>query len=202
MAVVAQPTPPSDPPEYTFTVEQYHRMIDAKILTEEDRIEFVEGVLVPKMTRKPPHDSTLDCLEDAIRALLPAQWRLRSQKAIALSNGEPEPDVAVVRGPARRYDDHHPTPAEIALVAEVADSSLDIDRGRKLTTYARHGLAVYWVVNLIDRRVEVYTDPETPRRGKPRYRTRTDYLPDQALPVVIASKTVGSIAVSAVLPPA
>jgi len=201
MAAVTQAAPPSDPPEYTFTLDQYHRMIDAKIITEEDRVEFIEGVLVPKMTRKPPHDSCLDRLEDALRALLPARWRVRSQKAITLTDGEPEPDVAVVLGPASRYDDHHPGPAEIALVAEVADSSLDLDRGRKLRTYARHGIAVYWVVNLIDRQVEVYTDPETPRRGKPHYRTRTDYGPDQQVPVVIAGEAVGAVAVGSILPP-
>ena len=111
MAAVTQAAPPSDPPEYTFTLDQYHRMIDAKIITEEDRVEFIEGVLVPKMTRKPPHDSCLDRLEDALRALLPARWRVRSQKAITLTDGEPEPDVAVVLGPASRYDDHHPGPA-------------------------------------------------------------------------------------------
>lgn len=197
----SHPPPPADPPEYTFTVEQYHRMIDAKIIAEEDRVELIEGVLVPKLTRKPPHDSTLDCLEDALRALLPAQWRVRAQKAITLSNGEPEPDVAVVLGPARRYDDHHPTPEEVALVAEVADTSLDTDRGRKLVTYARAGIAVYWVVNLIDRRIEVYTDPATPRRRKPEYRTRTDYLPGQDVPVVVSGAETGAIPVNAILPP-
>jgi Uma2 family endonuclease len=202
MATVAPPAPPPPPadPEYTFTVEQYHRMIEAGILSEDAPVELIDGVLVPKMTRKPPHDSTLDRFEDVLRALLPPDWRLRAQKAIALRGGEPEPDVAVVLGPASRYDDHHPTPAEIALLGEVADASLGTDRGRKYRAYARAGIPVYWIVNLIDAQIEVYSDPESPPGANPRYQTHADYRPGQSVPVVVAGTTVGSVPVDSVLP--
>ena len=118
------------------------------------------------MSRNPPHDSTLDRLEDLIRALLPAGWRLRGQKGVALATGQPEPDVAVVLGPAARYDDHHPGPGEIALVAEVSETTLPVDRGPKMRAYSRAGIPVYWIVNLVDRQVEVYTDPVTPPGGE------------------------------------
>jgi Uma2 family endonuclease len=88
------------------------------------------------------------------------------------------------------------------LIAEVSDTSVALDRGRKLRTYARHGIAVYWIVNLIERQVEVYTEPLNPRRGAPVYQTRTDYRPGQKVPVHVAGVVIGSIAVNAVLPPA
>jgi hypothetical protein len=169
---------------YHFTVDQYHQMIAAGILTEDDGVELIEGEIVPKMARNPPHDSTLDKLED--------------QKAITLATGEPEPDVAVVLNPAGRYDDHHPNPGEIAMVAEVADRSITIDQSIKLRAYARAKLPIYWIVNLVDRRVEVYTQP---RGGKnPTYRSRTDYAPGESVPVIIAGTPVGSVPVDAILP--
>lgn len=195
---MAVPTP--DPTAYRLTVEQYHRMIDLNILSDDDRVELIEGLLVRKMTRKPPHDSTLDRLEDAIRAFIPAGWRLRSQKAVTLTDGEPEPDVAVVIGPVSRYDDHHPGPDEIAVVAEVADTSVGTDRGRKLRSYARAGIPVYWIVNLVDRQVEVYTDPVSPPGIDPHYRTIAMYVPGQGVPLTIAGAPVGVVPVDAVLP--
>jgi Uma2 family endonuclease len=86
------------------------------------------------------------------------------------------------------------------MVGEVADTSLPTDRTIKLRAYARAGIPIYWVVNLVDRQVEVYTDPFTPPTGDPHYRTRTDYGPGQSVPLVVAGATVGSIPVDAVLP--
>lgn len=188
------------PELYPFTVDQYRRMIAAGIVTADEGVELIEGEIIPKMSRNPPHDSTLDKLEDLIRALLPSGWRLRGQKAITLATGEPEPDVAVVLGPASRYDAHHPGPDEVALVAEVADTSLAIDRDIKLRAYARAGISLYWIVNLEDRQIEVYADPISPRNADPRYRTRTDYKPGQDVPLVVAGTQVGVVPVDAVLP--
>lgn len=194
-------TPPAFP-VHRLSVEQYHRMIAENILNETDDLELIEGLLVPKMTREPPHDATLDRLEDQIRGLLPGGcgWRLRGQKAITLSDSEPEPDVAVVVAPAHRYYDHHPEPSEIALIAEVSESSLQLDRTAKLRTYAKNGIAVYWIVNLEDGQVEVYTDPVSPPNADPRYRTRTDYRPGQDVPLVVAGTQFGAIPVDAILP--
>jgi Uma2 family endonuclease len=175
-------------------------MIAAGVLTEADAVELIEGEIIPKMSRNPPHDSVLDNLEDLIRALLPAGWRLRGQKAVTLITGEPEPDLAVVLAPAFRYSDHHPEPSEIALVCEVADTSLAIDRKIKLRAYARAGIAVYWIFNIDDRLVEVYTDPVSPPNADPHYQTRTDYLPGQDVPLVVAGTPLGVIPVDGVFP--
>src|SRR4051812_8247313 len=90
-------------PVRRFTVAEYHQMIDANILREDDKVELLHGWIVPKMTRKPIHDAVLGIIDDAIRALLPKQWKVRVQSAITTADSEPEPDLAVVRGPLNRY---------------------------------------------------------------------------------------------------
>jgi Uma2 family endonuclease len=140
-----------------FSVAEYHKLIDIGLLTENDNLELIEGYLILKLSRSPPHDS---CIHLALRMLLrclPPDWSLRIQSAITLSDSEPEPDLAVVRGDERTYAARHPFPVDVGLVIEVADSTLAGDRADKGRIYARAGLAVYWIINLIDRQVEVYS---------------------------------------------
>src|SRR5438105_2876312 len=86
-------------PVRRFTVAEYHQMIAAGILGEDDKVELLEGLIVPKMARKPPHDAVLGIADDVIRARLPSAWKVRIQSAITTADSEPEPDIAVVRGP-------------------------------------------------------------------------------------------------------
>src|SRR5262249_56195686 len=86
---------------------------------ETDPKERLEGWIVLKMTRNPPHDTALQLLEDLLRQLLPSGWCVRGQKAISLTESEPEPDIALARGDARTYAQRHPAPADIALVVPV-----------------------------------------------------------------------------------
>lgn len=111
-----------------FSVAEYHKLIDIGLLNENDNLELIEGYLVHKMSRNPPHDSCIHLTLRAILRCLPADWSLRIQSAITLSDSEPEPDLAVVRGDERRYTTHHPAPADVGLVIEVADSTLLGDR--------------------------------------------------------------------------
>lgn len=204
-ATAAPPPPVLRPPLrrgrfHRLTVAQYHRMIDAGILKSGAKVELVEGLLLRMpMSRNPPHDGTLGLVEGLLRAVLPAGWVVRGQKAVTLTAGEPEPDAAVVLGPDERYLDHHPGPAEIGLVVEVADTTVRKDRGPKLRGYARAGIPVYWIVNLVSREIEVYIDPHTPAKKRPRYRAFTIYGAGQAVPVVLAGATLGTIAVSDVI---
>ena len=161
-------------PVRKFTVDEYHQMIQAGILTENDSVELIEGWIVPKMPHNPPHDSTIDQARELLQAALPPGWRIRIQSAITTAESEPEPDIVVAPGPASRYAACHPEPHEIALVAEVADSSLSFDRGDKRLLYARAGIVCYWLINLVHRQVEVYTDPTGPATN-PTYRQRTDF---------------------------
>jgi Uma2 family endonuclease len=132
--------------------------------------------------------------------LLGDEWDLRAQQPVTIAAGdsEPEPDVVIAVGPYGRYAERHPGPKDVALVVEVADSSLSEDQTTKHGIYAAARLPVYWIINLVDRRVEVYSDP---RGGKnPTYRARQDYGPGDSVPVTLAGKTVGSIPVREILP--
>ena len=171
--LVAGNLPPPFPVR-RFTVDEYHRMIQTGILTEDDRVELLEGWIVPKMPHNPPHASVLDQSQETLRNVLPPGWRLRIQSAITTPDSEPEPDIAVVQGPANRYRTRHPEPLDIGMLAEVSDSTLANDRGLKAQLYARAGIAVYWIINLVDNQVEVYTDPTGPDPS-PHYRQRQDY---------------------------
>lgn len=182
------------PVPYRFAPGQLAAAVARGILSDDDAAALPVGENPPPMARNPPHDSTLDLLTDAVRTVLPAGWRPREQKALTLPTGSPEPDLAVVEGPAVRYALRHPGPADVAFVAEVADSSLRFDRTEKLADYAGAGIALYWVVNLIDRRIEVFSDPD----GK-QYRSRRDYTAGARVPVVIRGSVVGEIAVDAIL---
>src|SRR5215831_9881533 len=93
---------------HRFTVEQYHRMIESGVLREHDRVILLDGLIVTKMTHNPPHDVAVDLTQGEVSARLPRDWRVRVQSAVTLAGSEPEPDVAVVRGPARRYRKAHP----------------------------------------------------------------------------------------------
>ncbi len=124
---------------------------------------------------------------------------MRDQRPIYLSGDNvPEPDAAVVKGPIRRYLKHHPYPADIALLVEVSESTLDQDRGIKLEMYARDRIPEYWIVNLVDRVVEVYTQP---KGGKtPSYRQMVSYGAGSSVPLRTAGKELGEIPVSDLLP--
>src|SRR5687767_8041636 len=117
-ATLSRPVPTWTPPfpVYRFTVDQYQRMIKAGILTEDDRVELLEGWIVPKVSHNPPHDGTIWLVQTAILPRLPTGWILRIQSAITTLDSEPEPDLAVVRGPGLRYFSTHPEPQDVGLL--------------------------------------------------------------------------------------
>ena len=181
-----------------ITVEEYERMIDDGTLDEDDHLELIEGRIVAKMPRNPPHRVATTKTVEALERVIPPAWHVARENAIVIRpHGKPEPDVAVVRAELRYDATRDPTAAECCLVVEVADTSLEIDRGAKLGIYTAAGIPVYWIVNLRDGQVEVYTEPN---EGWVRYGTRAMYQPGQDVPVVIAGQAVGTIAVAELLP--
>jgi Uma2 family endonuclease len=186
------------PVVYRFTPEQCLRMSAAGIVSEDEAFTLAEEGAIPEMPRSPAHDSAIDRLDDALRALLPLGWRLRIQSAIWLPGGEPEPDLAVVLGPVGRYDAHHPRPNEVAVVVEVADTTLQYDRTLKLRGYAQAQIPVYWIVNLEDRQVEVYSNPIT--AGTPGYATTAVYRVGDLITFTVAGAQAGTVAVVDLLP--
>jgi Uma2 family endonuclease len=155
---VMQPFLPEPVDTHRWTRRQYEQMVDAGVLTTDDRVELLDGYIVPMSPQNSRHATTVELCRRALEKTCPASMVVRAQFPLALGSvSEPEPDVAVVPGALEDYVDKHPT--EALLVVEVADSSLAKDRAQKRLLYARHGIPEYWLVNLIDQHLEVYRDP-------------------------------------------
>jgi Uma2 family endonuclease len=182
-----------------FSVARYQRMIETGILTPEDKVELLENYVVLKMPRNPLHDGTIDLLTAAFPGRVPLGWLLRIQQTLVLSDSQPEPDFAIVRGTPRTYLARHPAAADAGLVIEVADSSLLRDQRDKTRIYARGGILCYWIVNLVDQRLEVYSQPSGPT-AVPAYGAFQTYQPGDAVPLVLDGNTVGTVPVADLLP--
>jgi Uma2 family endonuclease len=151
------------------------------------------------MPKNPLHRAATRLLRQALDRLVPATWYVDSQEPITTADSEPEPDVVVVRGETRHYLDRHPGPQDVALVVEIADTTLQRDRGCKKRLYARAEIPVYWIVNLLDNQIEVYTNPSGPVE-QPDYRQRQDYGLSDTVPVVIAGLEIGHLPVRELWP--
>ncbi|MDB5307875.1 MAG: Uma2 family endonuclease [Gemmataceae bacterium] len=182
-----------------FTVDEYHKLIQIGVLTENDRVELLEGFRVEKLPHDPRHDGTIQLVGDAFSHVLPAGWDVRVKMAVTLGESEPEPDLAVVRDEASGYMGRHPGPGDFGIVIEVSNTTLDSDRDDKSRIYAEAGLPVYWIVNLIDWRVEVYEQPSGPT-ADPGYGVSHAYTVGGAVPLVLGGQLIGSIPVSDLLP--
>src|SRR5688500_7147850 len=136
---------------------EYERLVDLGAF-EQEPLELLGGQLIVAEPKGSEHATAVDMADDALRAALPGGWIVRVQNPLALDDDSaPEPDIAVVRG--ARLDFRHAHPARPTLIIEVAESSLGFDRVAKGSLYARAGIVDYWIVNLVDRVLEVYRDP-------------------------------------------
>ena len=183
---------------HRLTVDQYHQMIQKGILSEHDRIELLDGWMVSKMSHNPPHDGTIQLVEGEVGPQLSPNWKLRIQSAITLATSEPEPDIAVVRGSVRRYLKAHPRPADIGCLMEVSESSIEDDRDRKGIIYGRALIPIYWVINIPESQVEVYTEPRGGRKA--RYAERQDYKPSDKIPLILDGREIARFLVRNLLP--
>jgi len=199
-AVPEMPLPVApDMPLWRLSVEQYHALARQGFFSEDDRVELLEGLLVPKMTILPPHRRSTHRVQTALRQNIPAGHYVASPSPVTLAASEPEPDVVVVRGSDDDYPDRHPGPDDVALLVEVSDTTLRHDQGFNKMIYAKARIVIYWIVNLIDRRVEVHTDPTGPG-PMPDYRQRQDYAETDQVPLIIDGQEVAWIAVRELLP--
>jgi hypothetical protein len=171
-------------PVRRFSVDEYHRMIDSGVLAEDEPVELLEGWIIPKMPRDARHDATIELADDTLSSRLPPGWRVRVQSAVTTGDSEPEPDLALVKGSPRTRTKHHPGAAEIPLLIEVSESSLTLDRRDKGRAYARAQFAEYWIINLVDNQVEVYTEPVADVE-EPFYRTRRVYGRGESIPLTV-----------------
>ena len=179
---------------HRFTVKQYHKMIADGVLIEDDRVELLEGYLVEKMPHDPIHDGALQKLNKRLFRVLPPGWEIRVQMATSLRGSEPEPDAAIVREDPDEYFTRHPGPSDYGVIVEVANSSLDIDREDKRRIYARAGLPIYWIVDVVNNAVEVYERPTGPT-ADPTYGSKQVYQIGDSVPFVVDGSLIDTIPV-------
>ena len=160
-----------------WTVAEYRRMTETGILDPNERVELIDGQIISMSAKNPPHAATNLCAADYLRNLLAGLVLIRIQDPVTLStNSEPEPDIAVVQIDPRLYRDFHPAPANIFLLIEIADTTLETDRKRKAPAYAKAGIADYWILDVNTRQVYVFREP-----GRENYRQETVFNEDDVL---------------------
>jgi Uma2 family endonuclease len=188
---------------HRITVEEYHRMIDAGVFGPEPRLELLEGVIVDKMTKKPPHVLATDLLDEVLHQLLPSGCgycvSMGNPVIIEDRDGELEPDAMVLRGSLRDYAGRRRTSANAAVFIEVADTSYDYDRNDKWVTYAAARVPIYWILDLNGRRLEVHTEPTGEGEAAAYARTQF-YGPDDEVPLVLDGREVARFFVREILP--
>ena len=156
---MATPSPDARERLRPISVDEYHRMIEAGILDEDEKVQLIDGMLVAMTPQGRPHAYVIQWLTRQLVRALGDDFELLPQLPLTLSaSSEPEPDLAVVRAQDAASRTHHPATA--LLVIEVSGDSLRFDRRTKAALYARAGIPEYWIVNLEDASIEVYRDPE------------------------------------------
>lgn len=142
-----------------ITVAEYHRLAETGVLTEDDRVELIDGVIVSLSPIGPVHATSVTKLHNFLVRTGGDSVEIRSQNPVGLNDrSELEPDVAVLR--AKSYRAALPTPADVLMLIEVADSSLADDRAIKLPLYAASGIPEVFLVDLMGERLERHTEPE------------------------------------------
>jgi Uma2 family endonuclease len=188
-ATLARKARPETAQDYRLSLSQYQAMIAAGILSSEDRIELIHGRLVRKMSKHPPHEHARRRFFNQLNAILPNTLFWQTESPISCQDSSPEPDIAVILGPDDRFVEVQPSASDVVLVVEVSDTSLSLDLGEKLEIYAASKIAQYWVVDIPNRAVHVFTKP---RGGKkPTYRQQVTHTSD--IPLSLDGQDCGSI---------
>lgn len=169
-----------------FTVDEYHRMGQAGILREDDRVELIDGEIVEMTPIGSPHAACVTRLSHLLIRALGERVIVSVQNPTSIPpHSEPQPDLMVLRPRADFYARAHPEPRDVLLVVEVADTSVSFDRGVKVPLYARAGITEVWLVDLTTDVVEVYRRPATGRYGVTHRRQRGERLECDAFPELI-----------------
>jgi Uma2 family endonuclease len=179
-----------------IAVDEYHRMGAVGILRFDERVELLNGRIVEMAPIGPRHTYALTALHTRLVTMLGDRAVVFSQGPVRLDGfSEPQPDVAVTRGPLERYSDRHPTPADTLLVVEVSDATLRYDRGEKRKAYATAGIPEYWIVDIRHGRIEVYAEPDGDRYRSHTIVARGQRLAARAFPSdsVDANEVLGAV---------
>jgi Uma2 family endonuclease len=146
---------------HLFTVDDYYRMAETGILRPDERVELIEGEIIEVPPIGSVHADIVDrLLAVMVRKFYPGLAIVRAQNAVRLDqHSEPQPDVCLLKPRADFYSSGHPSPEDVLLLVEVADTTLSFDRAVKLRLYARSGIAEFWLVDLHAATIEVYSSP-------------------------------------------
>ncbi len=185
---------------YRFTVRQFAKMVDDGYFANGPRVELLGGRIVQSMTKNEPHCFAVGELSECLRRIIPPGWSVREEKPVVLDDyWRPEPDLAVARGQNQNYKLRFPQAEELGLIIEVADTSYVKDSELMKRRYALAGIATYWIVNIRQRRIEVFTNPAD-QENPAAYRTVAEYQVGQDVPVILVGVEVGRIPVASILP--
>lgn len=185
-----QPPTTYETGRYHWTVETFYRAIAAGIFDEPNRLELIQGEIWKKEPVNPPYANVTEDTARLFRSLFEPQFWVREEKPFHIAfDGEPVPDIAVVAAEARHDRSRHPTPEEVRLLVEVADSSAERDLGEKAALYAQAGIADYWVSLLNTRQLVVHRNPTDNQYASVVCLTETD-----SIAPLVAPDTVIAIA--------
>jgi Uma2 family endonuclease len=188
-AELAPPTAPAACPPVerrkTWTTAEYERLVELGFVDESTRAYLWEGEIYQPMTINPAHRNAVGNLVDLLKARFQrAAWTVDQDASLDQEDGtKPEPDVMVLFGPRASYRHRKITVADVVLLVEVSDTTYDRDRGVRLRKNAQTGVPLYWVVNILERRVEVYTNPGVGPDNASSYLNRTDYGLGSVIPL-------------------
>lgn len=165
-----------------FTIQEYHRLAEIGFFTEDDRVELIRGEILIMAAKGTLHTSCCKNLLRELATLIADRATLQCQDPIVLtSNSEPKPDFAIVRNRADNYVSADPRPSDILLVIEVSDSTIKYDQDVKISLYTEAGISDYWIFNLVDNYLEVYSEPYQDMQGKFGYAMKRIILPNQTV---------------------
>lgn len=149
------------PSRYRFSVDDYHKMAEAGILRESDRVELIRGEIIEKAKISSQHASVVTRISSHFHQVFREKYTLSVQNPINIGDtSEPEPDLAICQWSENYYAHRHPIESEVLLVIEVADSTLEYDLTLKKTLYAEAGIPEYWVVDVKEKQVHRFRNPE------------------------------------------
>jgi hypothetical protein len=145
---------------HRFNVEDYYRMAETGVLRPDVRVELLDGEIIDMSPIGPSHGSALKYLLKCFSREDSDRWLLSIQDPIRLDDqSEPQPDLMLTRSSEGYYNVKHPTAEDVFLLVEVSDSTLEFDRSKKIPAYGRAGVPEVWIVNLVERTLEVYREP-------------------------------------------
>ncbi len=150
---------------YKWSIKEWHELIDSGVLRGKS-VQLLEGEIITVSPEKPIHSSRIVRVADYLRNALQGHAQIREAHPITLDDSEPELDIAIVRSRDNFYDDHHPYAKDIYWLIEVANKTLKTDMETKSRIYARNNIPEYWIIDLVNKQLIIYTQPQKNGYGK------------------------------------